>query len=89
MLSLNARLLLLGLVVSVAVGNSVIFFADSTESRATLSELVTITAACGAVLLAAAIALRQNIHALYGKTFLSLAIGLVLWLCADIIWAAY
>src|ERR671924_2304419 len=89
MLSLNARLLLLGLVVCVAVGNSVIFFADSTESRATLSELVTITAACGAVLLAAAIALRQNIHAPHGKTYLSLAIGLVLWLCADIIWAAY
>jgi branched-chain amino acid transport system substrate-binding protein len=89
MLSLNARVLLLGLVVCVAVGNSIIFFADSTESRATLSELVTITAACGAVLLAAAIALRQNIHAPYGKTYLSLAIGLVLWLCADIIWAAY
>src|SRR5919108_588062 len=89
MLSLNARILLLGLVVCVAVGNSVIFFADSAESRATLSELVTITAACGAVLLAAAIALRQNIHAPHGKTYLSLAIGLVLWLCADIIWAAY
>lgn len=89
MLSLNARVLLLGLVVCVVVGNSVIFFADSTESRATLSELVTITAACGAVLLAAAIALRQNIHAPHGKTYLSLAIGLVLWLCADIIWAAY
>jgi branched-chain amino acid transport system substrate-binding protein len=89
MLSLNARVLLLGLVVCVAVGNSVIFFADSTESRATLSELVTITAACGAVLLAAAIALRQNIHAPHGITYLSLAIGLVLWLCADIIWASY
>jgi branched-chain amino acid transport system substrate-binding protein len=89
MLSLNARVLLLGLVVCVAVGNSFIFFADSTESRATLSELVTITAACGAVLLAAAIALRQNIHAPHGITYLSLAIGLVLWLCADIIWAAY
>jgi branched-chain amino acid transport system substrate-binding protein len=89
MLSLNARVLLLGLVVCVVVGNSVIFFADSTESRTTLSELVTITAACGAVLLAAAIALRQNIHAPHGKTYFSLAIGLFLWLCADIIWAAY
>jgi branched-chain amino acid transport system substrate-binding protein len=89
MLSFNSRVLLLGLAVCIAVGNSVIFFADSTESRATLSELVTITAACGAVLLAAAIALRQNIHTPHGKTYLSLAIGLVLWLCADIIWAAY
>jgi ABC-type branched-subunit amino acid transport system substrate-binding protein len=89
MLSFNPRVLLLGLVVCVAVGNSVIFFADSTESRATLSEIVTITAACGAVLLAAAIAFRQNIRAPHGKTYLSLAIGLVLWLCADIIWAAY
>jgi hypothetical protein len=71
MLSFNSRVLLLGLTVCIAVGNSVIFFADSTESRATLSELVTITAACGAVLLAAAIALRQNIHAPHGKTDIS------------------
>jgi ABC-type branched-subunit amino acid transport system substrate-binding protein len=89
MLSFSARLLLLGLLVCVIAGNSIIFFADSSESRATLSELVTITAATGAVLLAAAIAFRQNVNTPHGKTFISLAIGLVLWLCADVMWAAY
>src|ERR671927_1295030 len=88
MLSFGPRILLLGLLVSVTVGNSFIFFAD-TESRAVFSELVTIIAASAAVLLATAIAFRQNIGALHGKTYLSLTIGLVLWLCADIIWAAY
>ena len=84
MLSFGPRILLLGLLVSVTVGNSFIFFAD-TESRAVFSELVTIIAASAAVLLATAIAFRQNIGALHGKTYLSLTIGLVLWLCADII----
>jgi branched-chain amino acid transport system substrate-binding protein len=53
------------------------------------SELITIIAACSAVLLAIAIPLRQNINTPHGKTYLSLAIGLVLWLCADLIWATY
>jgi branched-chain amino acid transport system substrate-binding protein len=88
MLSFGPRILLLGLLVSVTVGNSFIFFAD-TENRAVFSELVTIIAASTAVILATAIAFRQNIGASHGKTYLSLTIGLVLWLCADIIWAAY
>src|ERR671933_1091031 len=88
MLSFEPRILLLGLLVSVTVGNSFIFFAD-TENRAVFSELVTIIAASTAALLATAIAFRQNIGALHGKTYLSLTIGLVLWLGADIIWAAY
>src|SRR5689334_23285714 len=88
MLNFGPRILLLGLLVSVAIGNSIIFFSD-TESRVLFSELVTIVAACSAVMLATAIAFRQNIGASHGKTYISLTIGLVLWLCADIIWASY
>lgn len=88
MFDFGPRILLLGLIFCVSVGNSIIFFAD-TESKAIFSELITIVAACSAVLLATAITFRQSIHAAHGKSYLSLAIGLVLWLCADIIWAAY
>jgi branched-chain amino acid transport system substrate-binding protein len=88
LVSFGPRQLLLGLLVSVSIGNSIIFFAE-TENRAIFSELITIIAACSAVLLATAIPLRQNINTPHGKTYLSLAIGLVLWLCADLIWATY
>jgi branched-chain amino acid transport system substrate-binding protein len=88
LLDFGPRQLILGLLVSVAIGNSIIFFSES-ENRAVFSELVTIIAASSAVLLAAAIALRQDPAGPHGKSYLSLAIGLVLWLCADIVWASY
>jgi branched-chain amino acid transport system substrate-binding protein len=32
---------------------------------------------------------HKSLHGLYGKTHIALAIGLCLWLCADIVWAVY
>jgi len=88
MLDFGPRQLVLGLLVSASIGNTLIFFAD-TEGRAVLSELVTVIAATSAVLLAMAIAFRQEKHAPHGKSYLALALGLVLWVAADAVWAAY
>lgn len=88
LLDFGPRQLILGLLVAASIGNTVIFFAE-TESRAILSELITVTAATSAVLLATSIAFRQGKKAAHGKSYLSLATGLALWLAADAIWAAY
>jgi ABC-type branched-subunit amino acid transport system substrate-binding protein len=86
---ITPSLLLLGLIVSATAANSLIFFAG-TESRIVYSELIIIASASIAALLGVLLAYRQILHnRSHSKMYISLAIGLVLWLCADIIWASY
>jgi ABC-type branched-subunit amino acid transport system substrate-binding protein len=86
---ITPSLLLLGLIVSATAANSMIFFAG-TETRILYSELIIIASASIAALLGVLLAYRQILHnRSHSKMYISLAIGLVLWLCADIIWASY
>jgi ABC-type branched-subunit amino acid transport system substrate-binding protein len=82
-------LLLLGLIVSATAANSMIFFAGA-ETRIIYSELIIIASASIAAFLGILLAYRQILHnRSHSKMYISLAIGLVLWLSADIIWASY
>jgi branched-chain amino acid transport system substrate-binding protein len=86
---ITPSLLLLGLIVSATAANSLIFFAG-TETRVVYSELIIIASAAIAALLGILLAYRQILHnRSHSKMYISLAIGLVLWLAADIIWASY
>src|SRR5919108_323204 len=86
---LTSSLLLLGLIVSATAANSMIFFAG-TETRVVYSELIIIASASIAAFLGILLAYRQILHnRSHSESYISLAIGLVLWLCADIIWASY
>jgi branched-chain amino acid transport system substrate-binding protein len=77
------------LIVSVAAANSFIFFADS-QSKGAYAELVVAAAVTVTAGLAIVLALRQLRHNRpHAKMYLSLAAGLVMWFCADIIWASY
>jgi branched-chain amino acid transport system substrate-binding protein len=82
-------LLLLGLIVSATAANSMIFFSGE-ESRVVYSELIIIAAASFAAFLGILLAYRQILHnRSHSKAYICLAIGLVLWLSADVIWASY
>jgi ABC-type branched-subunit amino acid transport system substrate-binding protein len=86
---ITPSLLLLGLIVSATAANSMIFFAG-TETRILYSELIIIASASIAALLGILLAYRQILHnRSHSKMYICLAIGLVLWLSADIIWASY
>jgi branched-chain amino acid transport system substrate-binding protein len=86
---ITPSLLLLGLIVSATAANSMIFFAG-TETRILYSELIIIASASIAALLGVLLAYRQILHnRSHSKMYICLAIGLVLWLSADIIWASY
>src|SRR5215210_6635001 len=86
---ITPSLLLLGLIVSATAANSIIFFAE-TETRIVYSELIIIASVAIAASLGILLAYRQVLHNhSHSKSYISLAIGLVLWLCADIIWASY
>ena len=66
-----------------------IFFAGA-ETRVMYSELIIIASASIAAFLGILLAYRQILHnRSHSKAYICLAIGLVLWLCADIIWASY
>jgi branched-chain amino acid transport system substrate-binding protein len=66
-----------------------IFFSGE-ESRAVYSELIIIAAASIAAFLGILLAYRQILHnRSHSKAYICLAIGLVLWLCADVIWASF
>src|SRR5215213_5460375 len=86
---ITPSLLLLGLIVSATAANSIILFAG-TETRNVYSELIIIASVAIAATLGILLAYRQILHNhSHSKSYISLAIGLVLWLCADIIWASY
>ncbi|MFL6490251.1 MAG: ABC transporter substrate-binding protein, partial [Nitrososphaera sp.] len=86
---ITPSLLLLGLIVSATAANSIILFAG-TETRNVYSELIIIASVGIAATLGILLAYRQILHNhSHSKSYISLSIGLVLWLCADIIWASY
>jgi hypothetical protein len=86
---LTSSLLFLGLIVSATAANSIIFFTGS-ESRPIYSELIITASALIAAFLGILLAYRQILHnRSHSKAYICLAAGLVLWLCADIIWASY
>src|ERR671916_367590 len=86
---ITPSLLLLGLIVSATAANSMIFFSGE-ESRVVYSELIIIAAASFAAFLGILLAYRQILHnRSHSKAYICLAIGLVLWLSADVIWASY
>ncbi len=81
---LTPRILFLGLIVSIVAVDSVIYFSEIENKRFSSELIITITAA-SAAFLALLLVFRQKLGGLFGKSWLSFAIGLVLWLCADII----
>ncbi len=86
---ITPSLLLLGLIVAATAANSIIFF-SGTEDRVVYSELIIIASASIAASLGILLAYRQILHnRSHSMAYICLAIGLVLWLFADIIWASY
>jgi len=80
---LTPRILFLGLVVSIVALDSVIYFSEIENKRFSSELIITITAAAAASL-GLLLVCRQKLGGLFGKSWVSFATGLVLWLCADI-----
>jgi len=80
---LTPRILFLGLIVSIVAVDSIIYFSEIEDKRFYSELVITITAAT-ATFLALLLVFRQKLGGLFGKSWVSFAMGLVLWLCADI-----
>jgi ABC-type branched-subunit amino acid transport system substrate-binding protein len=86
-------LFIIGLVISIIVANSIIYLTEPIESKIVYTNWILLinssTAAGLAVLLVVTKFLKQKILNNHTKTHVALAIGLVLWLCANIQWFIY
>jgi branched-chain amino acid transport system substrate-binding protein len=81
-----------GLVLSVITANSIIYLAEPIESKIIYTNwilLVNSSVAAGLSVLLVTKFLKQKILNHHTKTHVALAIGLVLWLCANIQWFVY
>jgi branched-chain amino acid transport system substrate-binding protein len=76
------------LVLSIILSDSIIFLATDKSRDFYSNWIININSAIAAAL-AIFIVFRQKFHTLHGKAHAALAIGLSLWLCAEIIWAMY
>jgi len=85
---LSGRTLFLGLFIAIIASVSIIFFAE-TKSKDFYSNWIIIINASVASSLAIVLVYKLKFHGLHGKTHAALAVGLVLWLSADIVWAIY
>ncbi len=73
---------------AIIASDSIIFFAEIDTKDFYSNWVITINASIAAGL-AIFLVYRQKLHGLHGKTHAALAIGLFLWLLADIVWAIY
>ncbi len=85
---LNRGILFLGLAIAIIASDSIIFFAE-TNSKEFYSNWIIIINGSIAASLAIFLVYKHKFHGLHGKTHAALAMGLVLWLSADITWAIY
>jgi ABC-type branched-subunit amino acid transport system substrate-binding protein len=93
-IKLTRKSLFLGLVLAIIISDSFIYFAEIKTKAFYSSWIISINASTAAAL-AIFVVYRhiqqrsQNPQDHHSKSHLALAIGLSLWLCADLIWATY
>lgn len=82
------RNLIIVLIASITVSSSLIVFSN-TEAKTLFSDIIEPLSALIAVGLASLVVHKQKLDGLIGKVYASLAIGLVLWFIAGVIWSYY
>lgn len=83
------KYLILGLIATVAVINSAVFVSAGSDFEYFVSDLSRIGTIGTAVVLSLIVVRRQGVSGLFGKAYVTLAAGLILWLIAESIWGYY
>src|ERR671932_2630787 len=88
-INVSRRSLFLGILLAIIISDSIIFFAEIKSKAIYSNWIISINASIAAFLAVFLLYIRKNIPGEYRDTRIALAIGLSLWLCADLIWATY
>jgi len=83
------RNLVLGLIAAIVAINGAVFFTADSDMAALVGDLSRVATVGSAVGMSFIIVSKQRVSGLFGRAYLSLAIGLALWLAAETIWAYY
>jgi hypothetical protein len=83
------RNLILGLLGAVATISGLVLITIGSDFEFVFGDLSRIATVGSAVVMSFIVVSRQKVSGLFGKAYLSLAIGLTLWLGAEIIWSYY
>src|SRR5918912_1480553 len=88
-INVSRRRLFIGILVAIIISDSIIFFAEIKSKTIYSNWIISINASIAAFLAVFLLYIRKNIPGEYKNARVALAIGLSLWLCADLIWATY
>jgi len=77
------KLLILGIIISAIIANSIILLADTHKKHSTSLWILNITGAVASSLAIIAVR-RHGIHGLHGKSYLFLMLGIISWFLADL-----
>jgi hypothetical protein len=80
---LTLKILILGIILSAIIANSVIVFSDPHKKHSTAIWVLNITAAVASSLAIIAVC-RHGVHGLHGKSYLFLTLGLISWFSAEL-----
>ncbi|HEX7207557.1 MAG TPA: hypothetical protein VF233_05200 [Nitrososphaeraceae archaeon] len=80
---LTLKILILGIILSAIIANSVIVFSDPHKKHSTAIWILNITAAVASSLAIIAVC-RHGVHGLHGKSYLFLTLGLISWFSAEL-----
>src|SRR5919202_1558531 len=88
-INVSRRSLFMGVLLAIIISDSIIFFAGIKSKHIYSNWIISINASIAAFLAVFLLYIRKNIPGEFEDTRVALAIGLSLWLCADLIWATY
>ena len=88
-INVSRRSLFIGVLLAIIISDSIIFFAEIKSKTIYSNWIISVNASIAAFLAVFLLYIRKNIPGEYRDTRIALAIGLSLWLCADLIWATY
>lgn len=88
-LKTSGRNLLIFTIIAIVAVNSVVLFAPDIESRNYYGDILGPITASFAVAYGLIIVRRQGFSGMFGRAYAALALGLALWLIAEVLWAYY
>jgi hypothetical protein len=87
--ALNRNLILLSIASTIFVSCTIFFSSTEEEYRIYLFDIIEPLAAAIALCISLIIVYRQKLDGLFGKTYASLAAGLMLWFIAEVLWSFF
>jgi hypothetical protein len=81
--------LVIGLIAAIILVDAMVFLTAGSDIEEYTGDISRIGAVASAVVMSLVIVSRQKSSGLFGRAYVSLAIGLALWLAAEVIWGYY